>query len=121
MKLSSSGPCETLRAHLIPGENPEGKSRGLPWMFSFLLQISDSRDLLHFRLYYIYIYKCIAFAYIIIYSVIYSTNTILTITKLINTSNKVRWDVKDKLACYGTKELSEKKNVACHRNKALPR
>ena len=108
MKLSSSGPCETLRAHLIPCENPEGKSRGLPWMFSFLLQISDSRDLLHFRLYYIY-------------SVIYSTNTILTITKLINTSNKVRWDVKDKLGCYGTKELSEKKNVACHRNKALPR
>ena len=70
---------------------------------------------------YIYIYKCITFAYIIIYSVIYSTNTILIITKLINTSNKVRWDVKDKLACYGTKELSEKNNVACHRNKALPR
>ena len=61
---------------------------------------------------YIYIYIFIAFAYIIIYSVIYSTNTILTITKLINTSNKVRWDVKDKLACYGTKELSEKKNCS---------
>ena len=60
---------------------------------------------------YIYIYIFIAFAYIIIYSVIYSTNTILTITKLINTSNKVRWDVKDKLACYGTKELSEKKKL----------
>ena len=52
MKLSSSGPCETRRAHWIPCENPEGKSRGLLWMFSFLLQLSDRReDLLHFRLY----------------------------------------------------------------------
>ena len=37
--------------------------------------------------------------FIFAYIVIYSTNTILTITKLINTSNRVRWDVKDKLAC----------------------
>ena len=67
MKLSSSGPCETLRAHLIPCENPEGKSRGLPWMFSFLLQISDSRDLLHFRLYYIYIYINASLSLILLY------------------------------------------------------
>ena len=39
-KLSSSGPCETRRAHWIPCENPMGKSRDLPWMFPFLLQLS---------------------------------------------------------------------------------
>ena len=33
--LSSSRPCETRRAHWIPCENPEGKSRDLPGMFLF--------------------------------------------------------------------------------------
>ena len=43
-KLSSSGPCETRRAHWIPCENPVGKSRDLPWMFPFLLQLSNGTE-----------------------------------------------------------------------------
>ena len=51
-KLSSSRPCETRRAHWIPCENLEGKSRDLPGMFLFLSQLSDKTDdRLHFRLY----------------------------------------------------------------------
>ena len=37
-KLSSSGPCETRRAHWIACENPEEKSRDLPWMFPFFIK-----------------------------------------------------------------------------------
>ena len=43
-KLSSSGPCETRRAHWIPCENPVGKSRDLPWMFPFLLQLWNGTE-----------------------------------------------------------------------------
>ena len=51
IKVSDTGPCETLRAHRIPCENPEGKSRDLQSMFPFLLQLLDRTEHLHFRIY----------------------------------------------------------------------
>ena len=50
-KLSSSGPCETLRAHWIPGENPGGKSRDLPNPNP--KQLSERTEGLHFLLYFL--------------------------------------------------------------------
>ena len=74
-KLSSSEPCETRRAYWIPCENPQGKSRDLQWMFLFSFQLSNrTEDFLHFGLY------SVSFSF---------RNTILTIKKLKNTSNKL--------------------------------
>ena len=63
---SNWAPRETRRAKWIPCENHEGKSLDLPWMFPFLLQLSDRRQKIFF-----------IFPYIL--KVMYFTNTILTI------------------------------------------